>query len=149
VNANDLYHTGLVVDELDAAKAFLSDTAGYRWGLTVGADVAILTPAGERTVPMRITYSADEPRLELVQSIPETIWQPADSGVHHLGYWSDDVDDDVARLVDTDMAVEARAASPDGASMWAYCKGAHGPRIELVSRSMEPMIRTLFDPTRA
>jgi hypothetical protein len=28
--------------------------------------------------------------------------------------------------------------------MWAYCKGPVGPRIELVTRTMEPTLRHLF-----
>ena len=40
---------------------------------------------------MKMAYSKSEPRLEIIQSIPGTVWEPADSGVHHIGYWSDDV----------------------------------------------------------
>jgi hypothetical protein len=32
MNPSDLYHTDLVVEDVDAAVACFSDTAGYRWG---------------------------------------------------------------------------------------------------------------------
>ena len=144
MRATDLYHTGLVVDDVDDARAALSELAGYRWGPTVGGDTPVVTPDGEITVPMRIAYSVDEPRLELVQTIPGTIWVPPEAGVHHLGYWSDDVEADVARLVAHGLSLEVSAPSPEGASLWAYCRGAQGPRIELVSRSMEPVLRPLM-----
>jgi len=148
VNPADLYHTGIVVEDVDAARVRLTEIAGYRWGPTVGGDTPVVTADGEATLAMRIAYSADEPRLELVQAIPGTIWVPTGAGVHHLGYWSDDVDADVARLVERGLALEAKAPSPDGSSMWAYCNGGGdaGPRIELVSRSLQPLLEQLFLP---
>jgi hypothetical protein len=147
MKATDLYHTGIVVEDLDQALDWMSGSAGYRWGPVVGGDIPIITPDGQMTVTMRIAYSASEPRLELVQAIPGTIWVPTGAGVHHLGYWSDDVDADLEALCQRGCALEAKAPSADGSSMWAYCNSPAGPRIELVARSMEPVIRTLFQPT--
>jgi len=49
-------------------------------------------PDGEATLDLVFTYSKTEPRVEVIQSMPGTLWVPAeDSGIHHLGYWSDDV----------------------------------------------------------
>jgi len=146
VRAGDLYHTGIVVEDLDEARTWWTETAGYRWGPTVGGDTPVVMPDGEITVPMRIAYSADEPRLELVQAIPGTLWMPADSGVHHVGYWSDDVDADIAHLLRRGLSLEVKAPSPDGSTRWAYCKGDRGPRIELVSRAMAPVLQQLFVP---
>jgi lactoylglutathione lyase len=89
-----------------------------------------------------MVYSGAEPRLELLQTVPGTVWTPADSGVHHLGYWSDDVESDLATLESNGMALEVKSYNPDGSGtlLWAYAKGSTGPRIELVSRNMEPFI---------
>ena len=89
---------------------------------------------------MRGVYSRDVPRLELVRAIPETLWQPANAGVHHLGYWSDDVDADVAALVAGGAVLEAGSRIPDGSFLWAYCRAASGQRIEFVSRVLEPIM---------
>ena len=61
-------------------------------------DQEAVTPDGEITVPMKMVYSGADPRLELLQTVAGTVWTPADSGVHHIGYWSDDVESDLAAL---------------------------------------------------
>ena len=42
-------------------------------------------------------YSRNAPRVEVIQSVPGTLWVPAvGSGIHHIGYWSDDIARDAA-----------------------------------------------------
>lgn len=139
----DHYHIGIVVDDLDATLTRLTEVAGYRWCEQYAGDQVVETPGGEITIPLRFAYSMDEPRLEVIQSVPGTLWQPADSGIHHLGYWSDDVARDVATLEANTYALEATAMLDDTA-LWAYCKAPTGPRIELVSRIIEPFLRDWF-----
>ena len=134
----DLYHTGLVVDDLDATMRWFTDVAGYAWCEPFAGEQVVQLPGGERTLMMRGVYSLSEPRLELVGMVPDTLWQPTNAGVHHLGYWSDDVDRDVAMLVANGAQLEARSLLPDGSSLWAYCRAASGQRIEFVSRMLEP-----------
>jgi catechol 2,3-dioxygenase-like lactoylglutathione lyase family enzyme len=140
MKTEDLYHTGIVVDDLDATSTWFTQIAGHRWTEAVSADVDVETPAGHATIPMRIAYSLEEPRLELIQTAPGTLWVPADSGVHHIAYWSDDVDSDVATLQANGAEVEVWAPLPDGSWLWAYCRGPGGPRIELVNKVMQPVI---------
>jgi catechol 2,3-dioxygenase-like lactoylglutathione lyase family enzyme len=142
VKPENLYHSGIVVDDLDATLDWFTKVAGYRWTDVVEVDQVAQTPHGEVTIPMRMAYSGDAPRLEILQTAPGTIWVPADSGVHHLGYWSDDVESDLATLEANGMQCEVKSYNPDGSGtlLWAYCKGVAGPRIELVSRAMEPFI---------
>ena len=140
----DLYHVGIVVDDLDASLRWFTDTAGYRWCEEYAGDQVVETPAGEITVPMRFAYSMDTPRLEVLQAVPGTLWQPASSGIHHLGYWSDDVAADVATLEASGVEVEARALLGDDLVLWAYCKDGGGPRVELVSRMIEPVMSDWF-----
>lgn len=147
MRAEDLYHTGIIVDDLDAAMSWYSTVAGYIWTDVVTAEQQVETPDGPKTVPMRMCYSGAEPRLELVQSAPGTIWVPADSGVHHLGYWSDDVESDLATMESNGMAFEAKSYNPDGSGtlLWAYAKSPAGARIELVSRALQPFIAQWWD----
>ena len=145
MKAEDLYHTGIVVDDIEATMAWLQKVAGYTWTDIVTVDQQAVTPDGDVTIPMKMVYSGAEPRLELLQTVPGTVWTPADSGVHHIGYWSDDVESDLTTLVSNGLAVEVKSYNPDGSGtlLWAYLKGAKGsvgPRIELVSRNMEPFI---------
>jgi lactoylglutathione lyase len=142
VKAEHLYHTGVVVDDLEATMERLAKVAGYTWTDVVTVDQEAVTSDGDVTIPMKMVYSGAEPRLELLQTVPGTVWTPADSGVHHLGYWSDDVESDLATLESNGMALEVKSYNPDGSGtlLWAYAKGSTGPRIELVSRNMEPFI---------
>jgi len=142
----NLYHTGIVVDDLDATLDWFTRVAGYWWTDVVEVDQVVETVEGEVTIPLRMAYSGVAPRVELLQTVPGTIWVPADSGLHHLGYWSDDVESDLATLEATGMRYEVKSFDPDGsgALLWAYCRGSTGPRIELVSRAMEPLIAYWF-----
>ncbi len=112
--AENLYHSGIVVDDLDATLDWFTKVAGYRWTDVVEVDQVAQTPGGEVTIPMRMVYSGDAPRVEILQTAPGTIWVPADSGVHHLGYWSDDVESDLATLESNGMRYEAKSYNPDG-----------------------------------
>jgi len=145
----DLYHTGIVVEDSDASLRWFSEVAGYRWCDELALEQSVWTPSGVRTVPIRFAYSMNEPRLELLAAVPNTVWVPSSSGAHHLGFWSDDVDRDIETLVAHGLRVEVRAPMPDGASLWAYCHGLSGPRVELVSRSLEPMMAEWFATGRS
>jgi hypothetical protein len=142
MKAENLYHTGIVVDDLEATMAWLAKVAGYTWTDIVTANQEAVTLDGDVTIPMKMVYSGADPRLELLQTVPGTVWTPADSGVHHIGYWSDDVETDLATMESSGMAVEVKSYNPDGsgALLWAYAKGPTGPRIELVSRNMQPFV---------
>jgi catechol 2,3-dioxygenase-like lactoylglutathione lyase family enzyme len=144
VKPEDLYHIGIIVEDFAAAMAWYSETAGYQWCEPSDGESEVVTPDGKQTIPMCLTYSVDEPRLELVRAVPGTLWTPADSGIHHLGYWSDDVDADVAALVAAGLTLEVSGLYPDGSSMWAYCRAPGRPRTELVSRAMQPSMTEWF-----
>ena len=138
----NLFHTGIVVDDLDETMDWFTKVADYRWTDVVEAEQIGQTPQGEVTIPMRMVFSGSAPRIEILQTVPGTVWVPADSGVHHLGYWSDDLEADLATLEANGLACEVKSYNPDGSGklLWAYTKGPTGPRIELVSRAMEPFI---------
>jgi catechol 2,3-dioxygenase-like lactoylglutathione lyase family enzyme len=142
----NLYHTGIVVDDFENTLAWFTKVAGYRWTDVVSVDQVAVTPDGEITIPMKMAYSATDPRVEILQTVPGTVWVPADSGVHHLGYWSDDVEADLATLEANGWELEVKSFNPDGSGtlLWAYCKGPKGPRIELVSHAMKPFIEYWF-----
>ncbi len=145
----DFYHTGIVVEDFDAALRWFTDVAGYRWCDDLAVEQEVWTPDGNRVVPIHFAYSMSEPRLEVLQTVPDTVWVPSNSGAHHLGYWSDDVDEDIQTLVENGFQVEVKAPMPDGSALWAYCHGPRGPRVELVSRSLEPMLADWFATGRS
>jgi catechol 2,3-dioxygenase-like lactoylglutathione lyase family enzyme len=145
MQAADLYHVGAVVDDLDAATNFLAKTAGYRWCEEMRVDNKLVCPEGETIVPLRFTYSMDEPHVELIQSIPGTIFSPASSGSHHLGFWSDDIDADLGVLEAEGATIVGRGFWLDGGGpLWAFATPQIGPRIELVHSSSKPSMERWF-----
>ena len=95
----DLYHTGFVVDDLEAAREELGSLLGVSW-LAGGGTVRIDTPDGSSLASTRYALSAEGPHhVELVQSVPGTLYIASGSAsAHHLGYWVDDVPEASAAL---------------------------------------------------
>jgi hypothetical protein len=91
LSAADQYHVGIVADDPAATMAQLTQILGYEWCDQIGGTITVALPGGDVTVEMRTWYSKTTPRLEVVQSHPGTVWTPASSGLHHFGYWVDDV----------------------------------------------------------
>ncbi|MBO0701270.1 MAG: VOC family protein, partial [Zavarzinella sp.] len=111
----DQFHAAIVVDDPAAVKAELSELYGYEWSRETGAPLRLRLPTGETVLNVQCSYSKNAPRLEVIQSIPGTLWSPVPgSRIHHLGYWSDDVPADSAALEDKGYVCEAAGLGDDG-----------------------------------
>ncbi|MFE2428206.1 VOC family protein [Streptomyces sp. NPDC059373] len=136
-----LFHTGLVVPDLDLAMKTLSELAGYHWTTVMELDVTALTPGGVQRAAQRFVLSLEEPRLELVEEIPGTVWvSDGSNGAHHVGYWAeaDRIEAMSAALVEQGLPVEAsNDFRADGRLMWVYHRGLGGIRVELLSTEMK------------
>lgn len=141
LRAADLYHTGLVVPDVDAAMARMSEAAGYRWTRPESTEMPVrLADGGDQVLTLRYTYSLDAPHIELVQEIPGTPWTaPPRAAAHHLGYFCDDVRATSKRLEDAGFALEVCAVIDGTApSVFAYHLAPTGERIEIVDRAVLP-----------
>lgn len=137
----DQFHIGIVAADFEATLATLTEVLGYEWGPEVGGPVSVDLPGGGDAVDleMRCTFSVTVPRLEIVRSVASTLWEPSSgAGVHHLGYWSDDVQADVAELVRNGYLTEATRPGPQGGLFFAFLRSANGFRVELVDRVAQP-----------
>lgn len=149
MRAADCYHVGIVVEDLDAALDELGRLFGHEWGPEVDVEQPVQLPDGDRTIRFRFRYSRTEPRIEVIQAQPGSPWVPVPGAAgHHLGFWSDDVDADGAELEAGGYAFEAAGADEDGMRRWAYHGHLSGLRIELVSRTMEPLLSSLWSRVR-
>jgi len=151
LNAEDQYHVGIVSDDPAATMARLTESLGYQCADLIGGPVSVSLPGkdggyGDKdtTVEIRAWYSVTTPRLEVVQSIPGTVWSRADSGLHHLGYWVDDLGATIDALEAEGYAREAVGKLPNGQPYWAYLSGPTGPRLEVVSRQLQPIMEHYF-----
>jgi hypothetical protein len=142
VSHADLFHTGIVVDDLDAAKDELGSTLGVTWR-EGGADVRLTDADGVRTVRTAYVLSVEGPHhVELVQAIEGTIWTAASPGhAHHFGYWVDDVETTAAALANVGSEQVASIAIKDGRPpMCTYHRSRNGLFLEIVDRRMRPVL---------
>lgn len=139
MNASDQFHAGVVVDNLAAAMGDLTELFGYEWCPTLTVPLPVKFPAEEQTVELTLTYSRSTPRLELVETVSGTLWSPV-AGVHHLGYWSDDLTGDGDLLQSSGYSMEAAGLRPDGSTIWSYHRKANGFRVELVNRELRSFL---------
>ncbi|MFK0173608.1 VOC family protein [Streptomyces sp. NPDC090306] len=138
-----LFHTGLVVDDLDLAMKTFGALAGYHFTTVMELEVTARLADGRlQHASQRFALTVEEPRLELVEAIPGTVWvSDGSNGAHHLGYWadSDRIGAMSAELVAQGFAVEAsNDHEADGILMWVYHRGLGGLRIELLNKLMKP-----------
>ena len=139
LSALDQFHVGIVAADFEATLAELSSSFGYQWLSEIGAPTPVRLPAGKEVLSLRCVYSTTSPRVEIVRRIPGTMWEPAaGSGIHHIGYWSEDVAADSAELERHGYVAEAVRNSPGDGAAFAFYRSAAGFRVELVSRSAQP-----------
>lgn len=136
----DLYHTGLVVPDLEAAMARLTALAGYQWISPMSYTLPFRTTAGTRELTSTIVYSVQAPYLELLQEVPGTPWTAAPgNAVHHVGYFTDNLAQTARSLQDNGFVFEMTADVPGmELGMFAYYVDAVGTRIEIVDRALFP-----------
>lgn len=134
----DLWHTGIVVDDLAAAMDEYGEELGVTW-YEGGADVRMTTDEGVRTVTTKYALSKEGPHhVELGQSIQGTLWSVTKPGhAHHLGYWVDDVAAASTALIERGSPVVATIGMSDEAPpMCAYHRTPNGLFVEVVVRGM-------------
>lgn len=139
LRAADLYHTGIMVPDIEAWKTRMSEVAGHRWTETMTGEVRVRLADGERDLQLRFAYSLDAPHIELVQEIPGTPWTAAERiATHHLGYFCDDLQTTSKRLEEAGFPLEACAIVDGSLSIFAYHLDPSGVRIEIVDRARMP-----------
>jgi hypothetical protein len=145
VKAADQFHAGIVTDAFDATVTELTDLYGYEWCIDIAMPMPVVLPTGDAVVDLHLVYSRTTPRIEIVQSIPGTVWRPAaGSDIHHLGYWCDDVVGDCRVLQERGYLLEATGKGADGAPSWAYLHRDGRPRVELVARGLQAGLETMW-----
>ena len=138
----NLFHTGIVVDDLATAKVELGAQLGVTW-FEGGADVMLITDDGVQQVTSAYALSKEGPHhIELAQSVAGTVWTAAAPGqAHHLGYWVDSVAEASAALRAMGAQHLATVAMSETAPpMCAYHRTTSGLIVEVVSRSLRRVL---------
>jgi len=146
IDYQQLFHSGVLVADLDCAMHELAPPLGVTWAAPREVDQSVWSPeAGAATVPLRFTYSVAGPQhIELVEGPPGSVWAAGDApGVHHVGVWVDDVQTETQQLVEVGWHLVAAHRSPDaGFGMFTYVAPPSGLIVELVASAIRPQFET-------
>ena len=141
LGAGDLFHLGVVVEDLEPALAQLGALLGLGWTDVVQTDVRQQRPRGVDEFVMRVAYSTGAaPHLEVIEAIPGSLFALPDANrLHHFGLWVDDVAAESARL-DALGVPRVAALLPDegGPSPIVFHARPDGERLELCAASLRP-----------
>jgi hypothetical protein len=94
LDLGEIHHIGLVVGDLEGAMAELSALTGCTWSPRRTSSRPLRTERGivEPSINYTFTLDAGTPTLELVQAVPNTIWESDGSHTtHHISIWVDDL----------------------------------------------------------
>ena len=138
----DLFKAALLVTDLSAAMRDLSRWLDLAWTPVQSADLSLRTAAGREDVTLRFAYSTKGPLyLELLEARDAGYYAaPGGSHLHHVGRWVDDLAGTSSRLAARGLPLEAagmdaQQRAPVG---FAFHRGDHGLRVELVDRALKP-----------
>lgn len=143
------HHVGVVVPDIDAARVELSGQLGVSWGPVLRLDAADYRDGSGRdlVLPTTMCYSVEAPHLELIEEIPGSVWERNQhSNLHHLGFWSDDLDSDGAALAGAGCPMQLCGRAGDRVpASFAYHRNDLGVRIEIVDASLRGTMAFLFE----
>src|ERR1700693_85229 len=140
MNRIELFHVGIVVPDLQAARARLADLLGVGWGPIIESDAIELRDGvgNDLVLPNKICYSTATPYLELIEEVPGSEWECNEySNLHHLGFWSGALVADSGHLSTAQCPLTfCGRESGHAPSMWAYHQDPLGVRVELVDAAL-------------
>jgi hypothetical protein len=134
---SELYHTGLVVDDLRTAMKAFSAALGVEWAGPVTSTAPVRHH--ERGIVEReslVAFSRGGPQLlELIQPLAGGLWDPPSAPrLHHLGFWVADIAKESARLAELGMPVVL-----DGGSFVYHDSGQGSLYFELNCKSRQAL----------
>jgi catechol 2,3-dioxygenase-like lactoylglutathione lyase family enzyme len=138
-----IWHIGIAVPELEAGQEELGEIFGLRWRPARVRKLTLADAAGRPyEVECHVAFSVGGPfAVEVWQAIPGTpLDMPEGGGVHHIGYWVDDLAAEAKRLDALGFPAYATAGTTP-----LLNRGPAGALIELCDlHSDRPSLRDLF-----
>ncbi|NEK56862.1 VOC family protein [Geodermatophilus sabuli] len=137
-----LYHTGIIVNDLDKAMSQMGTALGLLWAPPKTSTAPLLCPDGIVDREVRFTYSLQGPHfIELLEQVNAAPYLNLTGGryVHHLGYFTDDLPGAADYLEQQGYRRELSGAPENGAitrASFHYNPEAPGMWIELVSHEI-------------
>lgn len=134
-----MFHTCLIVASLEQAMEELLPAHPGGWAEVQEAEVAMEYQGANQTVIARYTYSKAEPtHLELIERVPNSVWDADATSFHHVGYWVPDLFA-ASELLEANGYTRDALGGPTaiGEPIFTYHLSPSGARLELVSESFE------------
>ena len=133
----DFYHVGIIVDDFEAAVERYSKQLGLTWSPLIQVPVTIWTKqSGLIEFVSHAVYSQQQPCIEIVKSLPGTVWEVVPGRpLHHMGYWVDDLDAVSAHLERQGSPKVACAMNEGKMFGFAYHEMPDGTYLEVVDRT--------------
>ena len=136
IDPSQLYHIGVVVQDLDRAMDELSTALGYTWTTVRTMDTSVLVPSGPpKPICLRLAFTKQGPPwMEFIEGPADSVWSAAGGNtLHHVAFYVDDLEGERERMESLGMTFEVGGLGPDGRlSGFAYHLNPHGGRVELV-----------------
>jgi hypothetical protein len=142
------FHVGIVVPDIERARATLTRQLGVTWGPVISFDPNEVRDASgvDLSPATKLCYSVEAPRLELIEEVPGTVWECNEhSNLHHIGFWSDDFDGHIQHLVGTGCPLQLCGRAGDTAPVsFTYHGNDLGVRIEILDAALRPTMEELL-----
>ena len=136
--AADLFHSGVVVTDIQAAIAAYSAT-GVMFTEVRDITLDVVVDGEQRTEHMLAAYTKQgPPHVELIQELDGAIWGPDALNLNHLGYWAQDVEVTAKALEQAGFRL--RITPPASPPRIAYLSGPGSVWVELCG----PGVRTML-----
>jgi hypothetical protein len=135
------FKTGFLVMDLAGAMRDLGRWLGVAWTPVQQSRLVLRLPEGQEEVELRFVYSTGSPpHLELLEAQASGYYAASGARLHHVGRWVDDLAAASRALAAAGLPLEAAGVDAAGRSpaVFAFHCGAHGLRVELVDRAMQP-----------
>lgn len=128
------FHIGITTGDLGTSMRELADALGVSWTAPAGGDRLFHTVDG---VPQRRPISCisreGSIQIDLIQGEPGTIWAATNPTLHHVAYWTDDLEGDITRLAESGWRLELTEPDAQGRpTLFAYLVREDGFRLELI-----------------
>lgn len=132
----DLYHSGFLVEDLDATLERLDRLGYHHWTPPKEHSLPVRVGTRTETARFRYVYSAEGPHhLELIEPLGEGYLRADGPMVfHHLGHWVNDLEASIVTALDHGLDLECLFLDAAGDAKVAYLLDETGMRHELVPR---------------
>ena len=141
---NGVFHTGIVVSDLEAGMATYGEALGYHWSPPKQSIAPVRTRQGLMERETWVTFSLEGPHhIELLEHVDPTPFAsvPGCPHLHHIGAWVSDLAAEISRLESLGFTCELRSGTTGGTAGYLHNPGG-GLLVELVSDSSRPEIES-------